>query len=42
VGGVGLARCRDLRVSTVAPVSFEELATVSEDAADDFEGALFR
>lgn len=42
VGGVGLARCRDLRASTVAPVSFEELATVSEDAADDFEGALFR
>lgn len=42
VGGVGLARCRDLRASTVAPVSFEELTTASEQAADDFEEALFR
>ncbi|HZK06049.1 MAG TPA: SbcC/MukB-like Walker B domain-containing protein [Actinomycetaceae bacterium] len=30
VGGVGLARCRDLQVSTVAAVSIEELAASAE------------
>lgn len=49
VGGVGLARCRELMSSSVAPVSIEELtsdvasmAAADAVAADEVEGALFR
>lgn len=44
VGGVGLARCRELRHSTVAPVSIEELTAreQTEEIIPEVEEVLFR